>query len=358
MIIVMKKGYRRDHRLEVDRIAAEVGAAPNWIPGTETAVIQGDNQQLDHLEKILGGNNAVESVRRVSKTYKLASREYRNQDTIVKAGEVTIGGNEVILMAGPCAVESEKQFLEAARTVKACSGKVLRAGIFKPRTSPYSYQGIGLRGLELITKAKRETGLAVISEVTDHVTLTAALEYVDILQIGARNMQNYPLLRLAGRSRLPVLLKRSLSATIEEWLLAAEHILSQGNPNVILCERGIRTHEKETRNTLDLSAVPVLKSLTHLPVIVDPSHAAGKAPLVGPLACAAAAIGADGLLVEMHPNPREALCDGVQSLDPASFRQMAVRIQMIAKSIGRTAGQSPEEVPESLPMRAFSSSRW
>ena len=354
MIIMMRQGHRGYHRVETEEIAEELGLELHWVPGSGTAVTEGRQEQLDSLAERLTGNSAVEQVVRVSRPYQLAAREYQPRDTVVQAGGVSIGGNEVIIMAGPCAVETEEQFRAAARTVKAWGGKVLRAGIFKPRTSPYSYQGIGLQGLELIARVKKETGLAVISEVIDNETLAAARDYVDILQIGARNMQNYSLLKKAGRSRMPVLLKRGLSATIEEWLLAAEYLLSQGNPQVILCERGIRTHEKETRNTLDLSAIPVLKGLTHLPVVVDPSHAAGKASLVSPLACAAAAVGADGLLVEMHPTPGEARCDGAQSLDPAAFQAMTVRVRNIVRSMGRIA-VCPEKTPLPLPVRTFSS---
>lgn len=253
----------------------------------------------------------------------------------VEVNGVTIGGEEIILMGGPCAVESVDQMSQAAKTVKEAGGKILRGGVFKPRTSPYSFQGLGLEGLDYLVQAARENGLLCVTEAIDAQSLDLIVDKVDIIQIGARNMQNFELLKLAGRINKPIILKRGLSATIEEWLLAAEYILSAGNPQVILCERGIRTFEPSTRNTLDLSAVGVAKQLSHLPVIVDPSHAAGRRDLIASLSKAAIAAGADGLLIEMHPNPAEAVSDGPQSLTLEQFTQLGGELGKVASSVNR-----------------------
>ena len=253
----------------------------------------------------------------------------------IKVNEVTIGGKEIVLMGGPCAVESSKQMSQSAETVKRAGGKILRGGVFKPRTSPYSFQGLGLEGLNYLVQAAKEQDLLCVTEVIDASSLDLVVDKVDIIQIGARNMQNFGLLKLAGKINKPIILKRGLSATIEEWLLAAEYILAAGNPQVILCERGIRTFEPSTRNTLDLSAVGVVKELSHLPVIVDPSHAAGRRDLISSLSKAAIAAGADGLLIEMHPNPAEATSDGPQSLYPEQFIQLAGELGMVAGSVNR-----------------------
>ena len=253
----------------------------------------------------------------------------------IEVNGVTIGGKEIILMGGPCAVESSIQMIQSAETVKKAGGKILRGGIFKPRTSPYSFQGLGREGLNYLVQAAKEQGLLCVTEVTDPLGLDIVVDKVDIIQIGARNMQNFELLKLAGKTNKPIILKRGLSATIEEWLLAAEYILAAGNPQVILCERGIRTFEPSTRNTLDLSAVGVAKELSHLPVIVDPSHAAGRRDLIFALSKAAIAAGADGLLIEMHPNPSEAVSDGPQSLYPEQFIQLARELGVVAKSVKR-----------------------
>ncbi|MGI6120217.1 MAG: bifunctional 3-deoxy-7-phosphoheptulonate synthase/chorismate mutase [Desulfosporosinus sp.] len=255
--------------------------------------------------------------------------------TIIEVNGVSIGGEEIILMGGPCAVESSIQMSRSAETVKKAGGKILRGGVFKPRTSPYSFQGLGLEGLNYLLQAAKEQGLLCVTEVLDAPSLDLVVDKVDILQIGARNMQNYELLKLVGKIKKPIILKRGLSATIEEWLLAAEYILAEGNPQVVLCERGIRTFEPSTRNTLDLSAVGVAKELSHLPVIVDPSHAAGRRDLITILSKAAIAAGADGLLIETHPNPAEAVSDGPQSLTPEQFIRLAGELETVAKSVKR-----------------------
>lgn len=277
----------------------------------------------------------VEDVVMMSKPFKLASREFKYQRSVFRAGDVEFGGDRVVIMAGPCAVESRNQLLETAFAVKEAGARVLRGGVFKPRTSPYSFQGLGEKGLEILSEAKQKTGLPVITEVMSAERIQMVEKAADILQIGTRNMQNYSLLEAAGRSRRPVLLKRGMMATVEEFLTAAEYVLSNGNSRVILCERGIRTFEKMTRNTLDVAAVPLLKRLSHLPVCVDPSHAAGAAFLVSPLARAAAAAGADALLVEVHPHPEKALSDGPQSLAPESFHKMVKEISAVAAAVGR-----------------------
>ncbi|GAW28092.1 3-deoxy-7-phosphoheptulonate synthase [Carboxydocella sp. ULO1] len=267
---------------------------------------------------------------------KLVARQHLDQATVVTLNEeLKVGDREIIVMAGPCAVESKEQLLAAAYAVKEGGARVLRGGAFKPRTSPYAFQGLMEEGLKLLAETRRETGLPVVTEVMDTRDLELVAEYADILQIGSRNMQNFALLKEAGRIGKPILLKRGLAATIEEWLLAAEYIMSQGNDQIILCERGIRTFETATRNTLDLSAVAVVKEVSHLPVIVDPSHATGRWQLVAAMAKGAIAAGADGLLIEVHPNPAEALCDGPQSLTPANFHKLMQDLQKIAQAIGR-----------------------
>ena len=279
--------------------------------------------------------NGVEEIIRILKPYKLASREFKDFDTIIKVKDITIGGKEVIVMAGPCVVENEKQIFETARYVKASGAKILRGGAFKPRTSPYSFQGLGEEGLKLLAQAGKETGLAVVTEVMSVNQIELVGKYTDIFQVGARNMQNFVLLKELGKTKKPILLKRGLSATIEEMLLSAEYILTQGNYEVILCERGIRTFENYTRNTLDLSAIPALKRLSHLPVIVDPSHATGRWRLVSPMAKAAIAAGADGLLIEVHPEPKSSLSDGAQTLRFDTFTQLMKEIRPIIQAVGR-----------------------
>jgi 3-deoxy-7-phosphoheptulonate synthase len=270
----------------------------------------------------------------------MVSREFRPQNTVVNVNGVAVGGPEFVVMAGPCAVENRDQVLTAARAVKGAGASILRGGAFKPRTSPYSFQGLGEEGLKILLAAKRETGLPVVTEVISPELVPLVSEYADVLQIGARNMQNYALLEAVGKTRKPVLLKRGMMSTVEELLMAAEYVLSNGNQQVILCERGIRTFENSTRNTLDISAVPVIKRNSHLPIIVDPSHAAGHTEFVSALALAAVAAGADGLIVEVHPCPETAWCDGVQSLSIETFNEMMAGIRAIAAAVGRPLRES------------------
>ena len=295
------------------------------------------------VESSLEAMPEVENVIRVSKPYKLASREFHPEDTVVSVpvacvsgGQVEIGGSEIIMMAGPCTVESEKQLMTTAAAVRKEGAVILRGGAFKPSTSPYGFRGMGEAGLKLLAKARDEFGMAVITEVMTPSDVSMVCEYADILQIGTRNMQNYMLLDEVGRSQKPAVLKRGMASTIEEWLLAAEYILSQGNHNVILCERGIRTFEKATRNTMDISAIPLIKRLSHLPIISDPSQGTGRRDLVGPMTLASISVGADALLIEVHPNPDEALKDGAQSLTIEQFKELMPQAHAIAKAIGRT----------------------
>ncbi|SIS54558.1 3-deoxy-7-phosphoheptulonate synthase [Alicyclobacillus vulcanalis] len=290
---------------------------------------------------------SVTEVREVSRPYALASREYKPQDTVIDVRGHKLGAGGVTIMAGPCSVESLENIVDVAKAVKRLGGHVLRGGAFKPRSSPYSFQGHGEEGLKMMAAAREVTGLPIISEVMEPGLVDLVAEYVDILQIGARNMQNYPLLREAGRSGKPVLLKRGLSATIEEWLMAAEYILAQGNPNVILCERGIRTYETATRNTLDLNAVPVVKSLSHLPIIVDPSHGVGKRAFVRPMARAGVAAGADGVIVEIHPVPDKAMSDAAQTIDYEEFGRMVQEVNRVASALmASPEGASAREMVE------------
>jgi len=277
----------------------------------------------------------VEKIVHIEAPFKLANKQFHPEPTIVTVGDVQIGGRQLVVMAGPCSVESREQLLETAAIVKEGGAQFLRGGAFKPRSSPYSFQGLGEEGLKILAEAREKTGLKIVSEVMDTDSLPIVAEYVDILQIGARNMQNFPLLKAVGRLNKPVLLKRGLSATIEEWLMAAEYILNEGNHQVILCERGIRTFETYTRNTLDLSTVPVIKHMSHLPIIIDPSHGTGKWRYVTPMARAAVAAGADGLIVEVHPQPEKAWSDGPQSLNPEAYAEMMREVRKIAAVMGR-----------------------
>ncbi|MHB8918620.1 MAG: 3-deoxy-7-phosphoheptulonate synthase [Desulfocucumaceae bacterium] len=313
------------------------GFQAHLIRGVKRIVIGavGDQSSIESLglENMPGVNSVVPIMR----PYKLVSREARGEDSVVRVGKADIGGRNIVLMAGPCAVETPGQMYDAARAVSSAGAKILRGGAFKPRTSPYSFQGLEEEGLKILAAAAREYGLATVTEVIDLPSLEVALRYVDMVQIGARNMQNFRLLQAVGRAGHPVLLKRGLSATMEEWLMAAEYIASEGNTSIVLCERGIRTFETYTRNTLDLSAVPLVKGLSHLPVIVDPSHATGHRKLVAPMSLAAVAAGADGLLVEVHPEPQNALCDGPQSLSPEEFHAVAGALKGVAAAVGRAA---------------------
>ncbi len=314
------------------------GLKPHISKGTERTIIGviGDTSKItEDEENAIKAIPYVEEVVRILKPYKLASREFKKVDTIIKVDGLEIGSKRVHVAAGPCAVENRVTLINIAEKIKSAGATFLRGGAFKPRTSPYSFQGLGVEGLKYLAEAKEKTGLPVISEIMDPRDIDVMIDYVDILQIGTRNMQNFKLLMEAGSVDKPVLLKRGMSATIKELLMAAEYILSRGNEKVILCERGIRTFETATRNTLDLSAVPLLKSLSHLPVAVDPSHGVGKRDLVSPMAVAAVAAGADMLLIEVHTNPEEALSDGEQSLTPDQFKEMMKKVAAVAKAVGR-----------------------
>jgi 3-deoxy-7-phosphoheptulonate synthase len=336
MIVVVRRDATEE---EIQRVIAFIESKRDLRAhvsrGVERTVIGVIGHVYPELQGELETLPGVEEVLRVTKPYKLASREFHPDDTLVRVGDVVIGGDEVVVMAGPCSVESEEQLLETARAVKGAGARVLRGGAFKPRTSPYSFQGLGVQGLRLLAKAREETGLPVITEVMTAEDVDLVATYADILQIGARNVQNFKLLHAVGKVNKPVLLKRGFATTYEEWLLAAEYILAGGNKQVILCERGIRTFETYTRNTLDLAAVPVIKRLSHLPIIVDPSHGTGKWHLVTPMALAAVAAGSHGLLVEVHPNPEQALSDGPQSLTPDNFRHLMDGVRRIAQAIGK-----------------------
>ena len=336
MIIVMRAGASRE---EIDNVVARVardGFTAHLSAGAERTIIGliGDDRPLDRqLYEVLPG---VEKAMAVLKPFKLASREFSAADTLVDIKGVVVGGSQVVLMAGPCAVESRTQLLEIAHAVKAAGAQVLRGGAFKPRSSPYSFQGLGEEALKILAVAREQTGLPVITEIMTPEHLPMVCDYVDMLQIGARNMQNYELLKGVGRTALPVLLKRGLMATMEELLMSAEYILAAGNRQVVLCERGIRTFEKYTRNTTDINAIPVLKHLTHLPVMLDPSHGVGTARHVLPVARAGIAAGADGLLVEAHCNPEEALSDGGQSLRPEQYSELVRQVRIIAQAVERS----------------------
>jgi 3-deoxy-7-phosphoheptulonate synthase len=320
----------------VNERLSSMGFRTQAIQGVKRIVIGAVGEQhtadsLRSLEHMPG----VERIVPIMKPYKLVSREGREENTIINVRGVSIGGESVTIIGGPCAVESREQLLTAARQVKNAGGHIIRGGAFKPRTSPYSFQGMEEDGLKILKEASLETGLPVVTEVIDENSLHLSMDYVDILQIGARNMQNFRLLKAAGQTDKPILLKRGMSATIEEWLMAAEYIMSEGNAKVILCERGIRTFETATRNTLDLSAVPMVKRLSHLPVIVDPSHATGDRQLVLPMSLAAIASGADGLILEMHPEPAKALSDGPQSLTPEDLEHLMTQLYKIIPAVGR-----------------------
>jgi 3-deoxy-7-phosphoheptulonate synthase len=335
MIVVMKVGSGQDEISRVANRIESVGLKAHISEGIEHTVIGVLGQVFPELRDALELLPGVDQVIPVSKPYKLASREFHPLDTIIEINGVAIGSNEIVVMAGPCAIESEEQLMSTAHAVKAAGATVLRGGAFKPRTSPYQFRGLGENGLKILAQAGKETQMPVITEVMspDHVDLVA--KYADILQIGARNMQNFILLDEVGKTKKPVLLKRGLSSSIQEWLLAAEYILAQGNEQIILCERGIRTFETYTRNTMDLSAIPIIEKVSHLPIIADPSHATGKWYLVTPLALAAVAAGADGVLIEVHPNPDMALIDGPQSLTFDNFRLLMSQLVHIAKTKNR-----------------------
>ena len=334
MIIVMKNQATEKQIEDVIKWIESVGYKAHPSSGVERTIIGaiGDNRDkavLKYAESLPG----VEKTMPILKPYKLASRESHEGDTVISVGSIQIGGPEFVVMAGPCAIESEEQLLESAYIVKKGGGQILRGGAFKPRTSPYSFQGMEEEGLKVLDSVSKKTGLPTVTEVVNPADVDLVESYADMLQIGARNVQNFALLKKVGHARKPVLLKRGMMTTIEELLMSAEYILSSGNPNVILCERGIRTFETATRNTLDISAVPVLKSLTHLPVVVDPSHAAGNWKYVIPLSRAAVAVGADGIIVEVHPEPEKAVSDGAQSLKPEKFYQLMDDVRALSKAM-------------------------
>jgi 3-deoxy-7-phosphoheptulonate synthase len=337
MIIVMKAGAAKKDKDEVLKRIKELGYKPHVIHGTTRDVIGaiGDERGKLVLQSI-ESMHGVESVVPILKPYKLASKEVKKEPSVIRISDsVELGGRQVVVMAGPCSVENERQIIDSAHAVKEAGARVLRGGAFKPRTSPYSFQGLEEEGLKLLAKARAETGLPIVTEVVNPETADLVAEYADILQIGARNAQNFALLKKVGQLRTPVLLKRGMSMTIQEFLMSAEYVMSEGNQSVILCERGIRTFETATRNTLDLSAIPVLKEKTHLPVIADPSHGTGDYHYVAPMAFAAVAAGADGLMIEVHPDPEHASSDGPQSLKPAKFAVMMAKLQLIAGTVER-----------------------
>ena len=335
MIIVMRPGATKENLDNVVKKLESRGLRAHLSQGEEVTIVGviGDKKTIANLE--MNMMDGVEKTVRITEKYKMVSRNFHPQNTIIKIGDVEIGGDELVVMAGPCSVESLEQIRETAQAVKAAGAKFLRGGAYKPRTSPYDFQGMGEEGLKIMRQAADENGLKVITEVVDREDIPLMEEYTDVIQVGARNMQNFQMLKAIGKAKKPVLLKRGLSATISEWLNAAEYIMTGGNENVIFCERGIRTFENFTRNTLDLSAVAAVKELSHLPIIVDPSHGTGRWQMVQPMARAAVAAGCDGLIIEVHPHPEFALSDGDQSLTPKNFERLMRDLGAIAKIMGR-----------------------
>jgi len=335
MIIVMRSGASKNQINHLIEKVKKLGLKP-WVSrGVERTIVgvigEEDVLRIQPLEVFPG----VEKVLPILKPYKLASRDFKKEDSVVSIGPVRVGGRRVVVMAGPCSVENEKLLIDIAKKVKAAGATVLRGGAFKPRTSPYAFQGLGLKGLKFLANAKKETGLPIVTEIMDTRDVDVIAKYTDIFQIGARNMQNFNLLKEVGKTKKPVLLKRGMSNTIKELLMSAEYIMSEGNFDVMLCERGIRTFEDATRFTLDINAVPVVKSLSHLPIIVDPSHATGKWGLVGSCSKAAIAAGADGLIIEVHSKPEEAMSDGEQSLMPENFEKLMKEVGRVAQAVDR-----------------------
>lgn len=335
MMIVMKTDASEEQIANVVERLESVGARGHISKGEFVTIIGaiGDREQISALP--IDAMPGVDKILPILKPYKLASREAHPDNTVVRAGNKELGGKTFVLIAGPCSVESEEQYLKAARDAKAAGASMLRGGAYKPRTSPYSFQGLGEEGLKIMAAAREETGLPIVTELMDPRDVETVLKYADIIQIGTRNMQNFQLLSEVGKVERPVLIKRGMSATIEELLMAAEYVLKEGNANVILCERGIRTFETATRFTLDISAIPVIKKLSHLPVVVDPSHAAGKRELILPLSLASVVAGADGLLIETHPDPEQALCDGSQSLPSEDFVSYTEELRRFVEMTGR-----------------------
>ncbi len=339
MVVVMQESATEEQIHVVIERLTSMGFAAHRSTGVKHTVLGAVGVQLDFDTRDLELLDGVREVIRISAPYKLASRSFRPEGTVVEVGNsVAIGGSEVVVIAGPCSVESREQIQTVAEAVSCAGAKILRGGAFKPRTSPYSFQGFGEVALQWLREAADKYGLVVVSEVMNHTKIPLMAEYVDILQVGARNMQNFDLLKELGKVHKPVLLKRGMSATIEEWLLSAEYIMHGGNYNVVLCERGIRTFEDYTRNTLDLAAIPVVKKLSHLPIVVDPSHGTGRRDKVAPMARAAVAAGSDGIMVEVHNDPERALSDGAQSLYPQQFAQLMRELRIIAPAVQRTVG--------------------
>jgi 3-deoxy-7-phosphoheptulonate synthase len=336
VIVVMERGASREQVNDIVARVKGLGLAAHLSEGEERTIIGVVGSPLPPtLDGMLEVHAGVERVVRITKKFKLSGWDFHPQKTVFRVRDVTIGGDEVTVIAGPCSVESEEQTIETAKAVKAAGASILRGGAYKPRTSPYEFRGLGRRGLEILALARQETGMPIITEVMTPADIETVHEFTDIFQIGARNCQNYLLLEEVGKAGKPVMLKRGLSMLLEEWLLAAEYVMAQGTADVILCERGIRTFETATRNTLDVSAVPVIQSHSHLPVFIDPSHAAGKRAFVGALALAGVAAGADGLMIEVHPSPDHALSDGAQSLTFAEFDELMPRISSVAGAVGR-----------------------
>lgn len=337
MIVVIKKDQEQKQVRNLVNWIEGLGLKVNMSEGANSTVIGlvGDTAKVDI--ELIRNLDIVESVTRVQEPYKNANRKFHPNDTVVDINGYKFGGNHFQIIAGPCSVESEKQIIEVAKAVQKAGATLLRGGAFKPRTSPYSFQGMGVNGLALLKKAKEETGMPIVTEIMSEEHIDD-FEDVDVLQVGARNMQNFDLLKRLGKLRKPILLKRGIAATVEEWLMSAEYIMSEGNPNVILCERGIRTYETYTRNTLDLSAIPVLKERTHLPIIVDPSHALGISRFVKPMSLASVGAGADGLMIEVHNDPAHALCDGAQSIRPEQFKEVVDGLRVMLPVVDKQLG--------------------
>ena len=348
MIIVMKTEATEAQVLAIQKHIRELGFKDHLIRGVERSVVAVLGAVYPELLDEFAVLDGVDSVVRISKPFKLASREVKEEDTIVKVGPLEIGNGRLVMMAGPCSVDTEENVMETARAVKAAGAHILRGGAFKPRSSPYAFRGHGEKGLKILAQARAETGLPIVTEVMDARDVDLVARYADVLQMGSRNMQNFALLDEVGKAHMPVLLKRGMWATIEEWLLAAEYILSHGNRDVILCERGIRSYETATRFTFDINAIPVIKRVSHLPIIGDPSHAVGKWYLVPPIALAAIAAGVDGLLIEVHPNPDQALSDGPQSLTPANFEKLMEQVRTLAEATGRPVAPSIDELAKTV----------
>jgi 3-deoxy-7-phosphoheptulonate synthase len=353
MIVVMKPNSHPDDVESIIQRVEAVGCRVNTIVGADRTVIGviGDGTRIDKHQ--IGRMSGVEKVMPISKPYKSASREFKPEDTVFDVGGVTIGGKDLVVMAGPCSVEGRTEMIEQAHMAKEAGAHILRGGAYKPRSSPYSFQGLGEEGLRYLAEAREATGMPVVTEVMDPALVPLVCDYADILQVGARNMQNYALLHAIGRSGYPVLLKRSFSGTIEEWLMCAEYILSHGNNKVMLCERGIRATETETRNTFDLGAIPVIKHLSHLPIIADPSHAVGKWEYVGAVSKGAVAAGADGLILEIHPQPDQAWSDGRQSLKPKRFAKLVKEMRVVAQAVGRDIPAVSNNVAKSHAANGF-----